>query len=200
MDLSNIKIRRFLRAVIAALMDEERFAFQALIKIFGLDPNRVIDAGKYVWVNRKKPPISAIGYEEVPLKIIREIAENLRGKNSAITINNFLNYFKGGIGRTIPSKGMLSQREVLLTLLLDKLNKGYEDSAEISGDNLSGIYDAVNSAFKSKDYFELINNKEMQRRILEGVPFGRSFNKLASSYDSVLRNRMRVVLRYIDSL
>ena len=199
MDLKNPIFRRVFRAIIAALMDEEREAFRLLIKQFGLDLNKVVEVGKYIWKNRKTPPMNSIGYEDVPIKIIREIADNLKGRNSALTFNNFFSYFKGGLERTIPSKGMLSQREILPTLLLDKLNKEYENKGEIPGSNLAEVYDAVNSSFKSKDYLELINNKEMQRRISEGMQFGEHNIKSASTYDSIIRKQMRVVLRYIDS-
>jgi hypothetical protein len=195
MDLKNPIIRKVFRAIIAALMDEEREAFRLLIKQFGLDFNKTIEVGKYIWSNRNKPPFNSIGYEEVPLKIIREIAENLKGKNSALTFNNFFSYFKGGLGITIPSRGILSQREVLPTLLLNKLNKEYENKSEILEGNFAEAYDAVNSAFKSKDYLELINNKEMQKRVFEGVPFKKS----ANAYDSIIRKQMRVLMRYVDS-
>lgn len=220
MYLENPVFRKLVRAVIASIFDEGKRAWNEVIKKFGLDLNKAMEAGVFIWENRGVKPFSILGDEEISSKAIDNIFTKLVHANKPVTMGNILiasreQDFEKGTSNVPPK---------LPDILIKKLIEKHER------DDLSSrakqIYNDINSAYKAKSYLQIVGDKNTQQK-LGLIPGGPGYSKVplkdvldkrtegyegpeipeyknlpkkyANLFQPSRQRQLNVILRYIDS-
>jgi len=176
-DLKNPVYRQLLRFVVASQIEDMRRAWQEIIKKFGLKYDKAMDVGKFIMQNKDKPPYEAIGHEEVTRDIAIEVAKRLSESS-------------GDYNTTLKDLNtILSIKPLPRSLQVELLDNYLFNQASW---NINTFHNFLNELYKAKSYSEIVNNPEMQKRLIsEPKEYIGPYKKSAS---------LRVVLRYLDTL